>query len=255
MTQNNYPKFVLWKTDVKNVQNAYELFGKKTAKRIEKSIEKILESDYEIRFEDVDESFIDAFLPIYTDSITQKKGKLYNVKEKIKKFQDEGVVYRSISLYKENILKGAMIYTIREKNLGISYNIFPNEISVKLPIKNITFVADYHIYQDAIDRKKEFVSHGKDRNLYGIPTHSSIGVANHKLRAASLPHVSNSMKNEILNLDELSIDEDTLIFSGDEKGASIKKALLVSKTSEEEMRKRYSILFENENFNLEFKKI
>ncbi len=250
-----YSKFILWKTHTKNIPNAYAIFGKSTAKRIEKSIEKIKESEYEIRLEDVNESLIDAFLPVYTASITQKNGKLFDVRETITKRQKDGFVYRSVSLYKNNILEGAMIYSIRETNLGIAYNIFPTKLTIKIPIRNITFIADYYVYQDAIDNEKEYVSHGKDRNLYGMPTHSSIGVANHKLRAASLPYVSNAKKNEMLNLSDIHPKDNTLIFLGNTKDEPIKKALLFSTTPEEEMRKKYSVLFDNTNFDLEFRQL
>ncbi len=266
-----YPQYITWKIDISAKKNALFCFPEKTAKKIQKSQERLNQAGYQFVFEPVDMKYMDKFTPLYVDNVSTKTNpKVFDVKTEIEKRIFQGIVLEALSLYKENKYLGGCIYMIYPERISYIYRTFTKIFDLSLPI-NAAMVADYLVYQRAIDYDKHMIFHGRDRNLYGL--HSDIGVAEFKLHSGCAPYVSKHENQTffsrtvgddfgtqiqtiegthfILEQNFNKSKEAVLIFLGEKSEEKIKNALLFVKNKNEELLKKYNYLFKNPNFTTE----
>lgn len=268
-----YPQHIVWHVDVSSTQDALLCFSKKIAKRIRRGITYLESAGYKFVIEPVDDTYIDLFFPLYKENILQKDNPhVFDVKTELQKRATEGFPIEAVSLYKGNTYLGGVIYRILDEQLTINYRTFLKEFDVKTPI-GASMIADYFVYKKAIELHKSTVSHGRDRNLYGL--HSGLGLPLFKLHAGAKPkirpskdlvfysRISNDFVGNTVTITENTAPEaktileqnfhlakeGVLVMLGTTPGEDIKKAILFVKEKNDEIMKKYSYLFENEHFS------
>ncbi|PIR03737.1 MAG: hypothetical protein COV59_04680 [Candidatus Magasanikbacteria bacterium CG11_big_fil_rev_8_21_14_0_20_39_34] len=271
-----YPQNIVWHLDLRQAEDPLEFFGKTTKKRIRQSVELLKDSSFKFLYEKVDETCLNKFLPIYRANIAQKENpKIIDIVGRVKEKIQEGNTVECCSFYDGEIFLGGVIYRYSEQDqdLKIHYRVFPKEISLKLPI-NISMIADYFIYKRALELKKVLLSHGQDRNAYGL--HSAIGLAMFKLQAGCVPKVATKenmpifsrdandflgqtvmfnnahespVQDETFVHDFTSTDGDVFIFLGKTPGEYIEEAVFYLRTPQEKAEEKYSILLNNPHFH------
>lgn len=275
MDRITYPQHIVWHVDVSSSTDALNCFSKKIAKRIRRGITYLENAGYTFVTEPVDDAYIDLFFPLYKENILQKDNPhVFDVKTELQKRATEGFPIEAVSLYKGTTYLGGVIYRILDEQLTINYRVFLREFDVKTPI-GASMIADYFVYKKAIELHKTTVSHGRDRNLYGL--HSGLGLPLFKLHAGAKPKIKPSKDlvfysrtiddfigdsveitastapeaKSILQQNFQLAKEGVLVMLGDTPGEDIKNAILFVKEKNEELLKKYSYLFENEFFSTE----
>ncbi len=239
-----YPQYVAWRVELADKTDPYQVFGKKTAQRIRSACTRLETTNWVFSVDDVDEAYIDRFLPLYHANIaTKDHPQFFNVKEKVLKSPHD-TPYQAISLHNGTKYHGGFIFGLRDDCLSTAYKVFPKELDISLPI-NITFVAEYYFYKYALMQKKSFVYHGLGLNCFG--QNASIGLAMFKLQAGAVPIVSKLAQNQILQQFEWDGVEDVLIFEGTEGQLKKGKLFLTGKNPIE----KYSILLKHPELQIE----
>ncbi len=246
-----FPRHIFWKVFLTD-SDPYSPFGKQTRSRIKKTIEILKDAGYTFIFEEVDTLYLDKFVPAYEAFISSKdRGTVFPIRDRIAEGRVRGRIYKALSLYKHTEYLGGLIFSIDPgfNYLASNYKVFPHEIPEKTPI-GVSFVVEKYFNDYAISNKSEYIIHGLDRNIYGF--HSNIGLACYKIQVGGRPFIplkrtSTNEPNEILHTLPL-FEEDMLVFLGEKHEEFITKALLVSEKPEEELQKKFPILFSNNYF-------
>ncbi len=274
-----YPQYITWEVSLIEKTSALSCFSSEISKKIPKTLLRLKEAGYTFVFERVDASYMKNFSVVYKENITQKNNpKIFDVENEIAKKILDGSTIEALSLYKNDTYLGGSIYRVLDEKFSVIYRSFVKTFEFSLPV-NIGIVADFFLYQKAIDEKKMHITHGRDRNLYGL--HSDPGLVQFKLSVGGIPHVSKhenqmifsrekediSGKNikiiegngpSILNQNFYSSKDCVFIFLGEQKDTKITKAILYTKNTDPEFLKKHNYLFKNPNFTtevIEIKKI
>lgn len=249
MYKGTFPSHILWKIELENITNAYDVFSKKTAKRIRAALRIMEESNFHLEVEEVDEKYIEVFEPLYVSHLGKKKNpKIADLKERILEHQEHNFPYKGVSLYRGDEFLGGLIFSFRSESLNAAFKVFPTSISLHIPI-NVSFLAEYYFYNYALEFKKEAVFHGRDRNAFGL--NAAIGLALYKLQAGNKPYVSRASHIEFLEEFEWNETDDVLLFLGKERGVPAEKAVLFLAGSDELLDNKYAILTKQKYFELE----
>lgn len=265
-----YPQYIKWELSLAKKISSLECFSPEIAKKIPKSLSRLQAAGYTFVFEAVDASYMEKFHTLYVQNISQKENpKIFEVKGKIAEKLSKGETIEALSLYKNNTYLGGSIYRVLDEKFSVIYRTFQKEFEISLPV-NVGIAADSLVYQKAIDEKKTDITHGRDRNLYGL--HSDIGLAQFKLLVGCAPYISNNQqvifsreKNDfegasvkiLEGTDPLLLQniqgskECVLMFLGSESNAKIEKAILYTRNTDPEFLKKHNYLFKNPNFTTE----
>lgn len=246
-----FPRHISWKIFFEEF-DPYSPFGKQTRSRIKKTLDVLTNAGYVFTVEEVDESYLTKFLPLYEAFISSKEhGTIFPIKDRVADGKKRGREYKALSLYKGTEYLGGLIFSTDPGSNFISsnYKVFPHEIPEKTSI-GVSFVAEKYFNEYAINNKFDFITHGLDRNIYGF--HSNIGLACYKIQIGGRPFIplkrtSTNEPNEIIHTLP-TFAEDMLIFLGKKHEEFISKALFVSEQSTEELQKKFPILFSNKYF-------
>lgn len=249
-----YPHHIRWKLFLDTHIDPYDFFIGSMKKRVKKTVEKLQQQNvYEFRHEIVTKEYIERFLPIYQELISSKENPLvFDIASSIVLSDDAKYKYESVSLYQNDIFVGGVIYSNREDSFFVGYKAFPRTFDFSAQ-STPTKVAEYYLIQKAQQEKKEYMSHGKDRNRYGL--YSSIGLAQFKMSIGCLPYVEE--KTEIYkNVSfESSVNTDVLVFLGDTINERITQAILFSSQDETTAKKAYPELWRVDGLEIIMKDI
>lgn len=241
-----FPKYVYWSLRLDNISDPYKIFGKNTSEKIRKSWDALTEAEYRFVLETADGVFLDKFIPIYESYISGKNGQVFDIRKRILE-EKKTEKYFSFSLFQKQQFLGGMIFRLENsENIRVAYKVFPIKPAIKLATNNFALLADYLLFEYAIKNGYKKIYHGKDRNPYGVSDHSSAGVAAYKLLISARPEVADVEENTFSNLEIKNLeitDRDMMVFLGEKKGEKIKKALLISRLSQLELEKKYSVFF------------
>ena len=191
------------------------------SKRQRRSLRNTIEgfgSNPDLRFEilDLDEQLTDWFSKRYELFISAKKNPvLHNVADTTLN-NPEGGVYKILIFYEADEATGGMIFSIRDNRINLVYKVFEYDWKQVALSAGPALYADYLLAEYASDLGKQYLSHGMDRNMYGL--HTDIGLAVFKLSVnckASLPN-----KVEFITIDTEQIQDDTLILHSPLEGTS-----------------------------------
>lgn len=237
-----YPEHVSWKIEMSEKTDAYQAFGKKTASKIKSAITRLEGTTYRFQIEPVSEAYIDRFLPLYEANIASKDHpQLFDIKAAVLPKVTE---FSALSLYEDQQYLGGLIFHNYPDHLATAYKVYPRNLDIDLPI-NITFVAEYYLYQYAIEHQMNYISHGSGKNCFGL--FAAIGLAMFKLQAGNRPRYSDRVDNQLLKGFEWNGQEDILIFEGESNYLTKAKLLLTGNNPID----RYSILLNHPQLQVE----
>lgn len=213
-------------------QSAKEIFGKNNAEKIRSSLKRIADTPVRTEISPLDEKSIAWFEPLYTETISQKQNaKLHNLRETTID-STSSFPFFILTLYSGDTPIGGTIFSERDDMLAIAYRIQPNAWEEESLPANPSIFSEYILNQHAQSLGKMYVSHGVDRNPYGL--NANIGLAQFKLRVGCFPLLTKDCESR-----ELAIEEQTdniLVLELPEKGEErIRCAHLVVREEEKDV--------------------
>ena len=202
-------------------------FGKNAREKLRSTINKIDSFQIQSTIKPVDAEFLDWFLPMYQTRILEKKNpKIFDIKEKT--FINPSKQYFSLELYEDNLPLGATIFSISQegRNFSIAYRTYRKSwLSAKLSA-NPSLYTEYLAGIAAVERNCELITHGRDRNPYGI--NSNIGLAAFKLMTGCQPKKSKKYGLELFDTTNIHVDSLVLEYPAEPSMLEIKKAYLLT---------------------------
>ncbi len=220
--QITYPSHHSWKRAVSD--DPLELFSPRTKNKILAAVSNLEAEGVSYSIEPLKESFFETFIPLYTSKIGQKDNAI--VHDVVKNTLGKGASsfpYYSLSLFEKNEFIGGTIFSVRRDRISFAYRIFlPKWNSVNLKISP-AYIGEYAAAMFAHEHKLPFISHGRDRNPYGL--NADIGLATFKLSAGCRAYVPSDC--EVKTIDTTTITQDCLILGKPLEGVAIEKAYLV----------------------------
>lgn len=246
----DYPTKIEWRVSLPEDGQLFSIYSSRTKKDLLNSLQKLENSDYTFEFDEVDEKYLDKFIPLYiTNTETIKGGLVRDIRSIILNDPKKSGKCKSISFYDKKEYRGGIIYRITGKNIVNEIaKVFPKKIDVSLKL-NVSFIAEYYLYDYAYNNNIRTVSLGVDTNIFG--KRGSIGLAIYKLRTGAQPYVAKANGVTMYSSFEFNnlVDDDTLIFIGN-LGDKIKSAKLFLNKSSTELDK-YSALLKNSKIDVE----
>lgn len=249
-----YPSYVAWQIALAPNQGFFDLTSQENTRRIKKALAVFEASTYRFQIDQVDSTYLDAFVPLYENHIQKRQhAAISAVRQNIGDNVVAGRVYESISLLKDGNLIGGLVYSVRSQALGVAYRVFPHTLDFRLPV-SCSYVAEYYLVARAKELGKSTIIHGRDRNPYGL--NAAIGLADYKLRVGALPFVSTSAHNKFQTIDTLlDAGENVLVFLGEEPGQPITKALLFIVSDAADVERRYAGLIKQTRVTIDVRVI
>ena len=230
--QVTLPSHHSWKKDI---SSGIEIdFSGRAAKKIHAALPILEENNISYTIQPLTEDFFVDFMPLYTEHIGNKQNALlYDVKDKTLFNTTHSFPYYSFSLFESGVFIGGTIFSLRTDTISYAYRTF-NNIWKHANIKaSPAMIGEYVIAQFASAQGKKFLSHGKDRNPYGL--NAAIGLATFKLSVGCRPSVGKENEYTIQTIDTDTVSSDCLMLELPKEGQAITKAYLV--TSPENLEK------------------
>jgi hypothetical protein len=226
--QVTYPSHHSW---LKDITSGLAIdFSGRTAKKIHATLPLLADFCVTYTIEPLRESFLSDFMPLYTSEISSKENALVqDIPGKTLYNTTATAPYFCLSLRENGVFIGGTIFSVRSDRISYAYRTFQNSW-VTAPFKaSPALIGEYAVAQFACDLKLPFLSHGKDRNPYGL--NANIGLATFKLSVGCWPSVSKGC--EIKTIDTDTLTKDCLILELPPEGAKITKAYLVTSRATE----------------------
>lgn len=184
------------------------LYSKKNTKRIRSTLTRLTEYEVAATYEPLSEEFLSWFNPLYTDLIGKKRNA--NVHDLYAKTLGNPAPAHEFWCLTVRMgsarLGGAIIYENPER-LMIAYRAFLPKWPQGSLQASPSLYAEYVIAKTAYDLGKQQISHGKDRNLYGV--NSDIGQLIYKLSVGYRPQLPPRATDEIEDIHTLVTDDVT----------------------------------------------
>jgi hypothetical protein len=249
MAQEQYKSHIRWVVDLKGVASADQLYSAKRRQRIRQTARLLENAHIRLEVEVLTPELLQEFIPLYEAHILAKKSPVVHpVAQKMQALWDAGREVHMISLYKNGVFIGGMIFRRMKHYTSVYYRMYPHDVGVKTPI-SVAYLAEKLLIDKTIAWGKEGIIHGRDRNAYGM--NSAIGLADFKFRQGARPQPSKSEDVTVETFDDTQLKEDVLLFMGLEEDQWITKALFYSDLPEEELQKGYPGLFTSEHLSIE----
>ena len=227
--QITYPSHHRWQRSVSS--DPLELFSPRTKNKILAAVANLAAEEVSYSIEPLKESFFELFIPLYTSKIGQKDNAI--VHDVVKNTLGEGASsfpYYSLSLFEKGEFIGGTIFSVRPDRISFAYRIFLPKWNIANLKMSPAYIGEYAAALFAYEHKLPFISHGRDRNPYGL--NADIGLATFKLSAGCHAYVPNDC--EIKTIDTRDITRDCLILEKPLEGVAITKAYLVVTPETEE---------------------
>lgn len=201
-------------------------FGKNNRTRLKSTLKNIADSNVSYTIEPLSEDILRWFTTIYKNSIGSKNNpKVHDIysttlgKESI-------YPYFALILQEQGNPIGATIFSKRKSIISIAYRIYPNQWEHNSFQASPSIYTEYIINKYSHEEGYRTISHGKDRNPYGI--NSSIGLALFKLSIGCHVYLPTT-PYEIKELESNLVTEDILVFAmSDDESTKIKKGFLIT---------------------------
>jgi hypothetical protein len=221
--QLTYPSHHSW---TKDISAGIEIdFSGRAAKKIHHSLPRLEEAGVTYRIEPLTEHFFNDFLPLYTNQIGAKDNALlHDVVEKTLHNKSHDFPYYSFSLWEHGEFIGGTIFSLRTDKVSYAFRVFVTDWNQSNLKASPALIGEYVIAEFATKEGKKFLSHGKDRNPYGI--NAAIGLATFKLSVGCKATVATG--SETRTIDTTTIDTDCLILEQPTEGDVITNARLVT---------------------------
>jgi hypothetical protein len=201
-------------------------------KLITRSLPLLEENGVVAKIEPLHEGFFDEFTPMYIENIGKKNNAIvFDVKATTLGKADNIFPYFGYSIHENGKYIGGTIFSLRKDRVSYAYRTFEkNWFEAKLPA-NPALIGEHMIAEFARNQGINLLSHGKDRNPYGL--NSAIGMAIFKLSVGCHPSNVTEGSYEIHTIETGEINEDCLILEQPKEGTDITKAYLVTSRDNE----------------------
>jgi hypothetical protein len=220
--QVSFPSHHSW---LKDISAGIEIdFSGRAAKKIHASLPLLEASNITYTIEPLSGAFFADFMPLYTAHIGGKQNSLLHDVEEKTLHKVSSFSYYSFSLRENGVFIGGTIFSLRTDRISYAYRAFQTDWTDARLKASPAMIGEYVVAQFASEQGKQFLSHGKDRNPYGL--NAAIGLATFKLSVGCKASVSKGA--EVRTIDTDTITEDCLILTMPEEGTSITKAYLVT---------------------------
>lgn len=235
-----FPNKVNWRIYLDHQFSLEKHFGKSYAK-IVKSIDALTRDGYKVEFKDPGEDILDQFIPLYKQNLIVKKNpKIFDIKKSIEETQSDNAVVRMLTLSKADKFLGGYIFSDYGNSYRIMFVVLPKALETKIFVNNVAFLMIFKMLEKSLEDKKEYFSHGRDRNLYGL--NADIGLAIFKLRCGFKPYVEDKPDLEFLEQFEWDKFTDNLIFTEQKAEEKITKACLFTNKTGDELKNNFGAI-------------
>lgn len=228
-----YSPFHRWFKEA--IENPEDLFGKKNKKRILSTLPKISEHPITHSIKPLDEEFLHWFTPLYSEIIGAKDNAIVHDIHEATLGKGSEAIYWCLELLENNTPVGGTIFRIKDEKILIAFKVYPHNWKEGTLQANPSLYTEYLLSKFAYDSGKEIISHGKDRNPYGI--NAAIGLATFKLSTGYKPYLLLEKENcESKTIETDTIKVDSLLLHHPQMNTYndpiIKATLLVSRETE-----------------------
>lgn len=223
--QVTYPSHHRW---LKDISAGFEIdFSGRAAKKIHAALPQLEGFNISYTIEPLNEAFLEDFIPKYEADIGSKQNALlHDVKGKTYNNEKSIFPYFCLSLKEHGVFIGGTIFSVRTDRVSYAYRTFNNNW-IDAPVKaSPALIGEYAVAQFACAQGLKYLSHGKDRNPYGL--NASIGLATFKLSVGCRPYIGSDESDVIKTIDTKDLKEDCLILEMPKEGTAITKAYLVT---------------------------
>ncbi len=217
-----YPEAVRWEKSVSG--DIVTDFGKNNAARLRSSLPKLDNMGISADIADLSTSHITWFEPWYQSTIGAKTNpKLSSIFETTLG-KAATYPYKILTIRESDRVVGSIIFSLRKNRVSIAYRVFNptwNETNLQ---SGPALIGEYYINQFCIQSGLNRLSHGKDRNPYGL--NANIGLALFKLSVgchATLP----TGVTTIHTINTSNLTTDALIMEHPKIGTNITHAYLI----------------------------
>lgn len=209
-----------------------EFLSGRNGKKIRSSINKLDASKITHVLKPLTKDFFTEFTPLYESIVGSKQNSIvHDVQAKTLGKINAEFPYYALSLYEKSQFIGGTIFSLREDRVAYAYRAYLSQWSQATIKAQPALIAEYLVAQFAIKHRLLFVSHGRDRNPYGL--NSAIGLATFKLSVGCRPLLTEDCEPH--ELDPASLKTDTLILLYPEtKTPYISKAFLYTSRETEQ---------------------
>lgn len=214
-----YPQNVIWHKEIKPGY-LLENFGLRHQKRLRATQTKLSTLNIFHTIQLISNSFLDKFIPLYQDQINTKNNpRPQNIEKTLEKYKGVHSCY-GLLLYQDNKLVGGALYIHKNNRITTAFKAFRASWYTKGLQASPTLYAEFLLYEHAIVHGYTLISHGQDRNPYGI--YSNIGLCSFKLSLGYNPIITN--KTSILEINTETINTTCLILRTPKKYHTVTEA-------------------------------
>lgn len=221
--QVTFPSHHRWQCAL--TEDPTEHFSPRTAGKIRTALALLEKVGVSYEIAPLSEEFLTQFMPLYTEHIGGKANALiHDVHEKTLGKEASSFPYYSLSLFEQGVFIGGTIFSLRPDRISFAYRTFNqswNQANLKI---SPAYIGEYALSEFGSAHKLPIISHGKDRNPYGL--NAAIGLATFKLSVGCHPYVPENV--EVKTLDTETLTQDALILTYPTEGSLINHAYLVT---------------------------
>lgn len=221
--QLTYPSNHRWQRTVSG--DALSHFSPRTAGKIRTALTLLEDNNIHYDISPLSSSFLDLFLPLYAEHIGKKDNAIvHDVYEKTLGAPASNFPYYAFSLYEGDQFIGGTIFSLRPDRISFAYRVFlPRWVRAAIKITP-AYIGEYVTAEFAQQHNLPFISHGRDRNPYGL--NAAVGLATFKLSAGCHAYVPTDC--EIKTLETDTIQTDALVLLAPSEGTLITNAVLIT---------------------------
>ncbi len=221
--QISYPSHHQW---LKDISAGLELdFTGSVAQKIQSSLPHLGSFGVTYTIEPLSEAYLEDFMPMYQTEIGSKQNALmHDVPGKTLHNAEAPFPYFCLSLKENGVFVGGSIFSVRPDRISFAYRTFSNGWNKAKLRASPSLIGEWAVSQYASEQGLAYLSHGKDRNPYGL--NANIGLATYKLSVGCRASIRGEF--EVLTLDTSTLTEDCLILELPKEGRDINKAYLVT---------------------------
>lgn len=209
-------------------------FTTKKRKRIKTSLDRMTEAGVKFTIEPLTEAFFEQFTPLYKQIVGNKdNAEIHDVFSKTIGKEFVEFPYYGVRLYENDTYLGGSIFSKRADMLAVAFRALQhNWQTANLPA-GPTLLAEYFVSAYAAEQGISIISHGKDRNPYGL--NSDIGLATFKLSLGCRAFIPEDAREyEVTEIDTDTMTTDALILAYPGEQQVVTDAYLVMARGAEE---------------------
>lgn len=213
-------------------------YGKSDMKKLIRTINEAPQSGVKVVFGKADHTFFEWFMPKHKEAISKKFNPLLlDVRGTTIEKPGKKSIYKTLTLWQKDKIVGGCIFSCWQERYSIAYRIYDRNWPHHTLAASPALYGEYLLDEYTRSRKKNTLTHGLDRNPYGI--NSSIGLAIFKLSVGCNAKLRHNHLEKI-ELDTDQITTDTLVLHYPKHDEIIKEATLICAKQNLE---RYTQLF------------